>query len=97
MRASGGELYLGPRLDALRGGAGLCQRSSDLVHVSPPTADAAAMGLLNLRVLRAGGRWEGFATPAEIDRVERELEELTESTAAGEIVWALRQTVFSAA
>ncbi|MGD0166112.1 MAG: class I SAM-dependent methyltransferase [Gaiellaceae bacterium] len=96
MRASGGELYLGPKLDALRYEAGLRRLSSDLVHVSPSTADAAAMFLLNLRVLRAGGRWESFATAAELDRIERELDELTQSMTSGEIVWALRQTVFAA-
>ncbi len=97
MRVSGGELYLGPRLDALRGGTGFRQRFSETVRVAPPTAETAAMFRLNLRVLRAAGRLDDFATLAELDRVERDLDELMLSTApGGEIVWTLRQTVFSA-
>jgi hypothetical protein len=95
MRVSGGELYLGPRLDALRAVTGLRQRSSHLARVSPPTADAAAMGLSNLRVMRRTGPLNEFASRSELDRLERELGELTQSTVGGEIVWALRQTVFS--
>ena len=97
MRAGGGELYLGPRLDALQIEQGVRQRSSDAVQVAPATAEAAAMFLLNLRVMRAAKRLEGFATPAELDRLEQELDELMQSDAlGGEIVWTLRQTVFAA-
>ena len=97
MKASGGELYLGPKLDALRDGVGFRQRSSYLAHVSPPTADAAAMGLFNLHVMRRAGRLDWLASRSQLDRLERELGELTQSTAGGEIVWVLRQTVFSSA
>jgi len=55
------------------------------------------MGLFNLRVMRRAGRLDGLASPTELDRLERELGELTQSTAGGEIVWSLRQTVFSPA
>jgi len=96
MRAGGGELYLGPRLDAFHSGAGLRRRSSEVVRVAPATAEVAAMFRLNLRALRSDGRLEGFATPAELDRIERELDELMRSADAGEIVWTLRQTVFAA-
>ncbi|MGA9761011.1 MAG: class I SAM-dependent methyltransferase [Gaiellaceae bacterium] len=95
--ASGGELYLGPRLDALREGAGFRQRSSDLVRVAPPTGEVAAMFRLNLRAMRADGRLEGFAGPGELDVIGRALDELARSKAEGEIVWYLRQTVFSPA
>ena len=93
--AGGGELYLGPRLDALRGGAGFRQRSSDAVRVAPPTSEAAKMFRLNLRAMRAEDRLAGIASSGELDRLGEELDELTRSNAAGEIVWTLRQTVFA--
>jgi trans-aconitate 2-methyltransferase len=96
MRVSGGELYLGPRLDALRDGAGFRQLSSETPSVRPATADAAGMFRLNLRAMRSGGRLSGLATPAELDRLGEELDELTRSNAVDEIVWTLRQTVFTA-
>lgn len=96
-RASGGDLYVGSRLDAVRDGNGFRQRSSDLVRVAPSTADAAAMARLNLHVMRTAGRLEGIATPAELDRIECGLDELMESVASGEIVWTLRQIVFETA
>lgn len=96
-RASGGDLYVGSRLDAVRAGNGFRRRSSDLVRVAPLTADAAAMARLNLHVMRSAGRLEGFATPAELDQIECGLDELRESGASGEIVWTLRQIVFETA
>jgi SAM-dependent methyltransferase len=96
MKASGGELYLGPRLDALRGGVGFRQRSSEAVRVAPLTAEAAKMFQLNLRAMRAEDRLVEIASAGEVERLERELDELTESKAEGEIVWTLRQTVFAA-
>lgn len=95
--ASGGELYLGPRLDALREGAGFRQHSSDLARVAPPIGEVAAMFRLNLSAMRAEGRLEGFASATELDVIGRELDELARSKAEGEIVWYLRQTVFSPA
>jgi trans-aconitate 2-methyltransferase len=95
-RASGGDLYVGSRLAAVREGAGFRRRSSDLVEVAPPTADAAAMARMNLHVMRSAGRLDGLAPPAELDRIDQGLDELTRSTAVGEIVWSLRQIVFSA-
>ena len=97
IRASGGELYLGPRLDALHEGTGFRQLSSDLVRVAPPTGEVAAMFRLNLRAMRADGRLEGFVSATELDVIGRELDELARSKAEGEIVWYLRQTVFSPA
>jgi SAM-dependent methyltransferase len=97
IRSAGGDLYVGPRLDALHGTTGCRQRSSDAVQVAPATGEVAAMFLLNLRAMRGGSRL-GVAVPSsELDRIEYELGELTQSTAEGEIVWTLRQTVFSAA
>jgi trans-aconitate 2-methyltransferase len=94
IRASGGELYLGPRLDALHEGVGFRRRSSDVVRVAPPTGEVAAMFRLNLRAMRAAGRLEGFVGATELDVIGRELDELARSKAEGEIVWYLRQTVF---
>ena len=97
IRANGGDLYIGPRLDALRGGSGLRQCASEAVRVVPATAEAAAMFRLNLRAMRSDGRLEGFTTTAELDRIGRDLDELMQSSApGGEIVWTLRQTVFAA-
>jgi SAM-dependent methyltransferase len=97
IRAGGGELYLGPRLDALRDGVGFRQHSSEAVRVTPPTSEAAKMFRLNLRAMRAENRLAGIASSGELDRLERELDELTTSKAEGEIVWTLRQTVFALA
>ena len=97
IRSVGGDLYVGPRLDALHEAGGCHQRASDAIQVAPATREAAAMFLLNLRAVRGGGRL-GVTTPSpELDRIEHELGELTRSADRGEIVWTLRQTVFSAA
>ena len=69
IRASGGELYLGPRLDATGDGAGLHRHSSDVVRVAPATVEVAVMFLLNLRAMRSDDRLTGFAAPAELDRI----------------------------
>jgi hypothetical protein len=63
--------------------------------VTPPTSEAAKMFRLNLRAMRAEDRLAGIASSGELDRLERELDELTTSKAEGEIVWTLRQTVFA--
>ena len=93
---AGGDLYVGPRLAALVEGEGFRRCSGDAVQVSPATGEVAAMFRLNLRAMRGQGRLDGFAPPAELERIERELDELTRSTARGEIVWTLRQSVFAA-
>ena len=61
------------------------------------TGEVATMFRLNLRAMRADGRLEGFASATELDVIGRELDELARSKAEGEIVWYLRQTVFSPA
>lgn len=96
IRMAGGDLYVGPRLAALAQGEGFRRRSSDAVRVAPATGEVAAMFLLNLRTMRGRGRLDGVAPPRELGRIERELGELTRSTAQGEISWILRQTVFAA-
>lgn len=94
MSASGGNLYLGPLLGALRGDA--APALSDLAQVSPATGDVALMFRLNLRAMRRQERLAGLAGPLELDRLDEELTGLTGSAAAGEIIWTLRQLVFTA-
>jgi len=92
--ARGDHRYACERVESERG---VRQRSRDAVQVAPTTAEAAARFLLNLRVMRAAERLEGFATPVELDRLEQELDELMQSDdPGGEIVWTLRHAVFAA-
>jgi trans-aconitate methyltransferase len=96
IRKSGGELYVGARLAALADGNRLLTRSSEAVRFAPATADAATMFRLNLGALRSDGRLGALAASSELDRLERELDELMRSVvSSGEIVWTLRQIVFA--
>jgi trans-aconitate 2-methyltransferase len=93
----GAAMYAGPIVGALTEGDGWRQAASVVRNVPVTTADAARMFTMNVTTWRDDPFIREHYRPETIDRLGRDLDELTESPATNEITWVMRQLVFEPA
>lgn len=90
----GGELFVGPRLDALA--ASWAGARSHLVEVQPSIGQAAQMFALNLATWRDDDWARRTVQGEQLAILDEDLRRLTDRTDRGEIVWTLRQVTLPA-
>jgi SAM-dependent methyltransferase len=89
IRAEGGDLYLGPRLDALDATNRL---SSDVAILEVPPARAARLFRMNLQTWRTNEFIRASVPTAHLDALDRRLSEAFDTST---ITWGLRQVAFA--
>lgn len=94
MRDEAHDLYVGRMLDTMAAPAGARRLYSATGEVRPTTGEAARMFLPNLGIWRARPAARAHADDTMLDDLARELSELLDSDARGEIVWHMRRVVF---
>jgi SAM-dependent methyltransferase len=94
VESRGAPMYAGPIVDRMHAGPGWLQASGCVRTVRVTTADAARMYLMNLTTWRDDAHIRDRYDASEVDRLARDLSDLSTSSASGEITWGLRQVVF---
>jgi SAM-dependent methyltransferase len=96
LRSQSHALYIGSELERAPVPGVLAKRSSRVGVLPVSPQDAATMFAMNLPNWREQPFVRESVRPEEVDRLQRDLEELRERPAAGDaqIVWGLRQIVY---
>ena len=94
IRGRGGELYVGPRLAAVRGLNGLRVRSNRIAPHTVAAKDAAAMFGMTLLTLREDPAVQASASPSQLAALAGALHARTRFDGQQPVVWSMRQTVF---
>lgn len=87
----GNELYVGPRLAAVRWGDGVSARTNRTAEVRPAASEAAAMFSMNLSGWRRDPYVESRYSRREIDALAAGLQGHEDRPDTGAIVWRIRQ------
>ena len=90
----GGELYVGPRLAAIRGLNGLRVRSNRVAPHAVAAKDAAAMFGMTFVTLREDPAVKASASPPELAALADALHARTRLDGQQPVAWSMRQTVF---
>ena len=90
----GGELYVGPRLAAIRGLNGLRVRSNRVAPHAVAAKDAAAMFGMTFVTLREDPAVKASASPPELAALADALHARTRLDGRQPVSWSMRQTVF---
>ena len=94
IRGRGGELYVGPRLAAVRGLNGLRVRSNRIAPHTVAAKEAAAMFGMTLLTLREDPAVQASASPSQLTALADALHARTRLDGQQPVVWSMRQTVF---
>ncbi|MBO0782517.1 MAG: methyltransferase domain-containing protein [Ktedonobacteraceae bacterium] len=88
------QLYIGPLLDRLPSPDGLQRRLSRVYRLPVTTAQAATMFFMNIQTWKSQPFIQQHYPPETINQLEQDLNELSATSATGEIEWGMRQIMY---